>query len=389
MKCNSDFECGNGKDFAQVMPYRWQMKVQADRPGYDHFFMFRIESETETGTVEMQVLPDTAAKKPGYDRLEFRGSEPTLLWRKRGSDGPWERVERGAFEIVDGKVTIHQAVERGESWFWAEAPPLPYSDIARHIEDLPTHASHVTALKLGETPEGRPLLAARVTDPDVPIDEKGRVVILAGQHGAEFAGMFAAKGALDFLASRLPQAAALRRRYLVDVLPCANPDGNAHGRGCFNSEGRDQLVAFENAARDAEPATAEARLIWRHLGENVPDLILNFHAYPHPRPFGDPPFEGMYVPDPDLLGDRERSRHQHVLNHALFYLTDGGSQHRQPCPAPPGTLEENAAVAWNTLACLYQVQAEAGPHRNLLTGVQVLRAALESLELAQHEHEGL
>jgi hypothetical protein len=242
---------------------------------------------------------------------------------------------------------------------------------------------------LGETPEGRPLLLARVTDPGVPEKEKGRIFILAGQHGVEFAGMFAAKGALDFLAGQLPQAAALRRRYVFDILPCANPDGNAHGLGCFNSEGKDQLPAFRRAARGDDPATAEARLIWRFLSENVPALILNFHAYPHPRAFGDPPYEGMYVPDPERLSDEERRRHQRVLNHALFYLTNGGSQHGRPCPAPPDTLEENAAVAWDTLSSLYQVQAENGPHRNLLAGIHVLRTVLDTLELAQSEQEGL
>jgi len=35
MKCSSDFECGNGKNFVEVAAWRWQMNVRGDRPGYE------------------------------------------------------------------------------------------------------------------------------------------------------------------------------------------------------------------------------------------------------------------------------------------------------------------------------------------------------------------
>lgn len=384
MKVNSDFECGNGKQFTEVSPLRWRMQVCADQPGYDHYFCVRIESEQERGTAELEIFPDSDVPVV----IEEAGA-PGLLWRRLGNDGAWERVRPGTFIAGGGRLLVRQPVEPGQVWYLSEACPLPSSDIARHIQELPTHCRHARAVPLGDTPEGRPLRLTRLTDPHVPDAEKGRVFVLGGQHGAEFAGSFAVKGVLDFLASALPQAAALRRRYVFDVLPCANPDGNAHGRGCFNAERRDQFEAFANVAAGAAPATAEAGLIWNHLAANPPDLLLNFHAYPHPRAFGDPPYEGVYVTTPELLTTPARRAHQQALNHALFYLTDGGSQHRRPCPGRTATLEMSAALAWNSLTALYQVQAEQGPHANLLTGIRVLNTVLETLELAQEEEEEL
>jgi hypothetical protein len=386
MRFSSEFECGNGKDFEPAGPMRWRMRLRADAPGYDHYFHFHMESEQEEGVVEIEVLPDERPAQAGPDLPE---SLPGLIWRRRGADGPWERVESPAFQAEPGRLTIRQAVRPGEAWHFSEAFPIPFSDMARHLEDMPSYCPVMKVLRFGETPEGRPLLGARVTDTEVPEAEKGRVFIIAGQHGVEFAGTFAAKGCLDFLASRLPQAAALRRQYIFDLLPCANPDGNAHGMGCFNSEGRDQLTAFAGAAVGAPCQTAEAALIWAHMERYQPDLILNFHAYSHRRPFGDPPFEGIYLSDPEWLADPARRDHQLALNHALFYLTPGGSQHRRPCPAAHDTLEMNVAAACNSLTALYQVQSEEGPHRNMLTGISVLQTVLDTLEYAQAEQDGL
>lgn len=388
MKCTSEFECGSGKDLAQIGPMRWRMSIRADQPGYDHYFMLRLSAGESSGVAEIEVHPDSAVP-PAAGLEAFDPIRPAGLWRRRGSDGPWERVPQESFETTEDFLLVRQPVRPGEVWDIGEVCPAPFSDLARHVQDMPNHCPHVRTVQIGETPEKRPLLLARVTDARVPAAEKGRVFILAGQHGTEFAGCFAAKVALDFAASSLPEAASLRRRYVFDVLLCANPDGNAHGLSCLNSEGKDQFTAFAGAATGQQPATAEADLLWRYLAANVPDVILNFHAYPQPRYFGDPPHEAIYVPSPEWFTDVSRARHQRVLNHALFYLTGGGSQHRRPCPARTDTLEHAAAMTWDTLSVLYQVQAQQGPHQNLLTGVHVLRTALDALEMAQAESEGI
>ena len=389
MKCGSDFECGNGENFEQVSPLNWRMNVRADRPGYDHFFHFRIETEHEDGLFRMDILPASDPDNPSTAPTEPWTNGPGILWRKKRSDGAWERMPPDAFAVTAGKIALRQFVRPGETWYFAEACPLPYSDLTRHMQDLPAVCPNAQLLHFGETPERRPLMGVRITDPMVPALEKGVVFILAGQHGTEFAGIFAAQGALDFLASHLPQAATLRRQYVFDILPCANPDGNAHGLGCHDSDGRDPMEAYQDPDAGITPDGSAAEHIWRHVTANVPELIINFHSYAHPRPFGDPPYEGMYVPDPENLTNPDRQHMQRVINHAIFYLTGGGSQHRRPCPQRPNTLEDAAASTWNTLSVLYQVQTAQGPHRNMLTGVQVVSVLFDTLEQAHDERLGL
>jgi len=390
MRCSSDFECGNGANFVETAPRHWRMNVRADRPGYDHFFHFRVEAEeNDDGPFQIEILPAPELDHLGGAARTPWAFAPHVLWRKLRPEGAWERMSPDAFAVTPEKIVIRQLMRAGDVRYFAEACPLSYSSLTRHMQELAASRPCVATLNLGETTAQRALVGVRVTDANVPAAEKSGVFILAGQHGTEFAGMFAAQGALDFLVSRLPQAAALRRRYVFDILPCANPDGNAHGLGCSNTEGRDQLEAFENIADALAPPSAAAQHIWRHLTENVPGLIINFHGYAHPRPFGDPPYEGIYVPDAQRLSDPDRRRMQEVINHALFYLTNGGSQHRRPCPQLPNTLEEAAATTWNTLSALYQVQTAEGPHRNVLTGVHVLRTLLGTIEQAQNERMGL
>jgi len=389
MKFSSDFECGNGGHFVPVGPLDCSLNVVGDRPGYDHFFFFRVDVGDEEGLLRIHVLPPVETEV-GSEPFELPwANPPRVIWRRHGTDGAWERMRPDEVAVAPGCVTLRQAVRPLDVWYFAEACPFPYSDMMRHVQALPSSCPHVQSVNLGESVENRPLVVARITDPEVPNAEKGKVFVIAGQHGIEFAGMYAAKGTLDFLASDLPHAAALRRRYVFDILPCANPDGCAHGMGCHNATGEDQLEAFEHDDGGANPVTHEAELIWQHLMLNPPDLILHFHSYAHPRAFGDPPYEGIYVPDPERLNADDRRRMQGIINHAMFYLTDGGSQHRRPCPQLANTLEDAAAATWQSLSVLYQVQAERGPHANLRTGIRVLRTLVDTLELAQDEDIGL
>ena len=106
MKLSSEFECGNGAHFAQTGPMSWRAQIVADRPGYDHYFHFRLEVETEQGTAEIEVLPDPGVRAPdGADAAASRGNL-ALLWRRKGSDGAWERLRPGDFEADTGRLLI-------------------------------------------------------------------------------------------------------------------------------------------------------------------------------------------------------------------------------------------------------------------------------------------
>lgn len=79
--------------------------------------------------------------------------------------------------------------------------------------------------RLGESASGRPILAALVTDRDVPDGNKQRVLLTASHAGGE---LNACTGLLRFTRWLLeddPAAGRCRKNFLVAVVPCLDPDG--------------------------------------------------------------------------------------------------------------------------------------------------------------------
>ena len=83
--------------------------------------------------------------------------------------------------------------------------------------------------KRGVTPEGRPILMGRITDSSVSNDDK-QIALLTSCHVAK--ELNAGTGLLRFMKWLLgddPQAAKIRKRQIVLVVPYTDPDGIASG----------------------------------------------------------------------------------------------------------------------------------------------------------------
>jgi len=101
--------------------------------------------------------------------------------------------------------------------------PTP-DEVVAHLEALQrAHPHLVEVTEAGRSEQGRPILAAAVTAPEAPADDKQHVLIVGGQHGNEEGGRMIALATLDWLVSRV--ATATRRRQKVVIVPCVNPDG--------------------------------------------------------------------------------------------------------------------------------------------------------------------
>ena len=359
-------ECHNGHHARRLAAHHWRMECRGDTGHYSYYFHFTLRGDERPGEAVVDVAAD------GYllpDSLAgFRKHRPDHVWLSRG-DG-WLRHSVAADAPAD-TVRIRVDLRAGESVAVSRMRPLPYSEILQRLQVWNVHPLVRQGL-LGTSFQRRSIPLVEIGDGPT------RILVLAGQHPAEFGGIQAVMGVGEWLLSQVPEARALRRQHTFYLLPLLNPDGNVEGRTGYNAEGIDLYRSFEEAAAGEPPQAHEARLLWDWVLANRLLASLNFHCYTQPSPAGASPWEGLYTtPEKAWQGDPAYER-QRVLDDVLTWETDGLSQHGQPSIHVPGALEYQLA-ALGIPSALYEVQDALGPYHQRRTGVRVLRALLSSL----------
>lgn len=99
--------------------------------------------------------------------------------------------------------------------------------------------------KLGTTAQDRPLLAAVLTDPDTPAEQKEQVLITALHCGGERSAATGIFYLMDWLLQGSPGAREILRGQVIAFMPVVNPDGyvagslhNSHDRDTYNQWNR-------------------------------------------------------------------------------------------------------------------------------------------------------
>jgi len=146
----------------------------------------------------------------------------------------------------------------------------------RWAEEYPRHFRYE---KRGVTPEGRPILMGRITDSDVPADDK-QIALLTSCHVAK--ELNAGTGLLRFmkwLLSDDPQAVEIRSSQIVLFVPYTDPDGIASGKLEKLREiyGSPQRIWSYGGVSDPEKYP-EAAALQRIMDEYRPELYIDFHG---------------------------------------------------------------------------------------------------------------
>ena len=94
--------------------------------------------------------------------------------------------------------------------------------------------SPLRVIDLGKTRRGHPLAALVVSGPGWPEDRQRPIIAMYGrEHGTEPDSSWAVHGAVEYLISDLPRAAAIRRTQTTILIPCMDPD--AAGAPCYEN----------------------------------------------------------------------------------------------------------------------------------------------------------
>jgi hypothetical protein len=360
-----DGECHNGRNAERLGPRHWRLEARGDDAHYCYYFHFTLRASS-AGEAILDIRPDSSLLPQSAE--SFRRHRPESLWVTRG--GRWVR-HAIADDGTVGALRLRLDLAAGETVAVSRMRPYPYSAAVARVSALAERPG-AHSLSLGQSAEGREIAALEI---GAGTEE---VLVLAGQHPAEFGGTEAVLGIADWLLSRLPEAESARAEYRFLLVPVLNPDGNVGGRCGRNARGDDLYRAFPDAAAGARPAAPEAAALWDRAQAQPPLLSLNFHTYPQPSPGGGFPWEGLYTPpDAAFASDAARER-QRRLDDCLAWETDGLSHSGDFARHAPAAFESQLA-ARGIPTVFYELQDATGPAHQRRAGVHVLRAALGSL----------
>jgi hypothetical protein len=178
------------------------------------------------------------------------------------------------------------------------ASPPEFEQIVANLSNL--QKSHPSLLQLetpGKSVQGRPVIAAILTDKTAPNDQKEHVLITTTHSGIEKGATVAAMEIVKWLLSENESAKAVLRHQVVIVMPVCNPDG--YVKPSFtNDHGHDAYMDW-NADGPLHPAQMpEALAMQKIMDEWRPEIFSDIHGNDQSFP-GYIHFEG-HVNNPSL-----------------------------------------------------------------------------------------
>ncbi len=242
------------------------------------WYYFRLEGVRGLPlTLELTGLADRYEGRPSHSIAER--DKPCV-----SSDGVrWERLLSAQFDRERAVLTLRLTPETDTLWV---AHLEPYT--GEHLDRLAAdHAGspYLRRESAGRSVAGRDIPLWTVTDPEAPEGGKRVVWLMARQHAWETHTSYCLDGLVRFLLGETPEAAELRRRLLVRLLPMMDPDGVARGGTRLNRHGYDLNRHWDRVDPDDPGACASMPEIaaakhalrdWLASGRPV-DLFLSFH----------------------------------------------------------------------------------------------------------------
>jgi len=195
----------------------------------------------------------------------------------------WQHFPTIVFDAEKKETTLKFTPKEDSIWI-AHVPPYTPTDLRHLLDDLRKCPTAVVEV-IGKTVQGRDISMVTVTNPDIPDNGKKTIWLQARQHAWEAGTSFTMEGALRFITSDDPAAAALRDKIVFKFTPMVDVDGCANGQVRSNANGYDvnqhwrQVDLRHPEFRRLMPEiwyTKKAILACQSSGHGI-DLMVNMH----------------------------------------------------------------------------------------------------------------
>jgi murein tripeptide amidase MpaA len=237
------------------------------------WFYFRLEGLGGGElTIDLTDLKGEYNYRP-HDGAGLRNMRPVYSY----DDRTWHHFETAEWNAAASEIRVRLRPAGPRVWI-ARQPPYTQ----RHLQALLAGAGwhpHLRQDVVGESVERRPLLLLTITNPAIADGGKKVIWLMARQHAWESGTSWVAEGAVRFLLSNAPAAAAIRDRFLWKVFPLPDPDGVFRGGVRFNANGYDLNRNWDVTDERLMPEIYHERKAiydWVDRGGRI-DLFLTMH----------------------------------------------------------------------------------------------------------------
>ncbi|MBT3377024.1 MAG: hypothetical protein HN742_16320 [Lentisphaerae bacterium] len=302
---DSTVHCGAGHSFEQIGQDHYRFRGRAGLAPYSWRFHLSIESPGDGREITLEVADFNHFGQELWQEAATVVSGDGEQWTDLGTESirvvPWTPTGVPACDesIDDGwhppyGVQYRLRLDGPRLWL---ASPAPYTleRCRRRLRALADRCEFFTVAELGPShysgDHGFPLQVVKVAKPGDD-GSRLRVVVIAGEHPAESAGMYACEGLLE----ELLRTHDLLADFSFWVVPMVNVDGAVYGRTYHNVDPCDPGSPGVNLNRDWGGHTQpENQVLWQLLQDVRPHCFLNLHNGRHRREF-----EVYSLPHPNL-----------------------------------------------------------------------------------------
>ncbi len=242
----------------------------------------------------------------------------------------WLRfAESEVNQNANNELIITKQFNHGTVWL-ARFYPYTFTDLENYLKTIQGNSFVVISIP-GNSGEGRPLYLIKITDPNVPVSGKKRIILHARTHPAETSPSFLIEGLIARLLSGTGEAADLLSGYEFYIFPMQNVDGVITGnyRSTPKTENLEMSWTFDasNPLNLTGTVSQEVSVIHdcaiKLMSDGGPpvSMALNLHASnsePDIRPFFYPHFGPVslgYSPEQVSLWEKQLSFISNVAAH--------------------------------------------------------------------------
>lgn len=278
VEVSANFDHGSIGELEQVEPgyFRGTTKhwMKRDSIGDQYYwFYFRADNvQNRTVTFELNNLSGIYRGNPHIVYTDY--TRPVFSYDMEN----WRRITDTEYDSSAQSFAFTHAFTEEPVWI-AYAHPYPYSRYTSLISRI-KDSDHATVEQIAESPEGRSIHLATITNREIPVDDKRTVLVIALQHAGEDAGGYLAEGMMEYLLSDDPVATKARRNFVYHIVPMMNPDGIYQGTSRYNSNMADlnSIWMDESLTQPEVAGVKEWVHQWQEKGNRL-SLFIDVHNH--------------------------------------------------------------------------------------------------------------
>ena len=276
---HTDFEGGSLGNVEQLTETHWRCGLAGESDSENRnrqasWYYFRIEgAKDQTLTIDLTDLVGEYNYNPGTHAVTSK-TRPVISYDQT----TWHPLSDAEVEWNEEDVELRLILKPEKDTIWV-AHQIPYT--TEHLRQLlTTYEGHpnMTMRSIGNTAEGRPMQLLTITDPNVPLEQKKVIWLMARQHSWEAGTSWVMEGIIRYLLDSA-EGEALLDQLVFQLVPMADPDGVVRGGVRFNKYGHDLNRNWDLVKPEEMPeiqAQKKAVVAWLSEGNQI-DLFVTLH----------------------------------------------------------------------------------------------------------------